>query len=585
MEFTLPISKVRFTTDKPYDNNEKNIDMTRKLFISFLGTGFYQECIYHDKEHDYQKSRFIQCATLEQIGAKQWGTNDAVRIFITDSAKTANWSKTITTRQNFKTKEEMPYTGLETEIEKMQLKANVAAVHGVPDGKDEAEMWQIFQIVFDEIEEGDELFIDLTHAFRYLPMLVLVLSNYAKFLKHVSVRHLSYGNYEARTNDNGVEKAPIVDLMPLTMLQDWTTASSEFLKYGYVKQLAERTKSTLLPLLRDVKTRAEAKPVKMFVDLLTTYAIDRLTCRGLNIENGDTAKRLNEVIAQIKTTGIKPLDPVFEEIRRTISTSSDATENCLQAARWCFERNLYQQAATLLREGVVSYFCRRHDIPTDDKDKRELVSKAMDIKYNGTTKENWKVEEEYFLMIDGLLKDEMLNKEVASLFINIRDVRNDFNHAGFRCNAVAPNKIVTNIEKAINTYLDLLKGTAANKGHTPIFLNLSNHPSGKWDEEQTAAARRFGAIADFPFPNIEPTATEGEIERLAEETLQQIAERYAGSELTVHVMGEMTFTFALVARLKERGIRCVASCTERMTEEREGGEKLSTFRFVGFRKY
>lgn len=560
--------------------------MARKLFISFLGTGFYQECIYHDKESDYQKSRFIQCATLEQIGAKQWGANDAVRIFITDRAKTANWSKTITTRPNFK-KEEMPYTGLETEIEKMQLKVGVEAVH-VPDGKDEAEMWQIFQIVFREIEEGDELFIDLTHAFRYLPMLVLVLSNYAKFLKHVSVRHLSYGNYEAHTDVNGVEKAPIVDLMPLTMLQDWTTASSEFLKYGYVQQLAERMKSTLLPLLRDQKTRAEARLVKTFADLLTTYAIDRLTCRGLKIENGDTANRLNEVIAKIKTTGIKPLDPVFEKIRSTISTSSDATENCLQAARWCYDRNLYQQAATLLREGVVSYFCRRHDIPTDDKDKRELVAHAMDIKFKGTPRANWDVEEEYNPLVERLLNDEMLTKEVVTQFSIIRDLRNDFNHAGFRCNAVTPNKIVANIENAIATYLDLLKGTAANKDekqHTPIFLNLSNHPSDKWDEEQTAAAREFGDIADYPFPSIEPTATEGEIERLAEETLQQIAERYAGSELTVHVMGEMTFTFALVARLKERGIRCVASCTERMAEEREGGEKLSTFRFVGFREY
>lgn len=166
--------------------------MARKLFISFLGTGFYEECVYHDSENSYPRSRFIQCATLEQVGARQWGAEDAVRIFITDRSKTANWDKAITTRQNFK-KEEMPYTGLEMEIEAMQLKANVAAVH-VPDGKDEAEMWQIFQIVFGEIGEGDELFIDLTHAFRYLPMLVLVLSNYAKFLKHTkTMSDIAYG--------------------------------------------------------------------------------------------------------------------------------------------------------------------------------------------------------------------------------------------------------------------------------------------------------------------------------------------------------------------------------------------------------
>ena len=61
----------------------------------------------------------------------------------------------------------------------------------------------------------------ITHAFRYLPMLVLVLANYAKFLKNVTVKSLTYGNYEAREGTN----APIVNLLPIAALQDWTTAA------------------------------------------------------------------------------------------------------------------------------------------------------------------------------------------------------------------------------------------------------------------------------------------------------------------------------------------------------------------------
>jgi len=52
----------------------------------------------------------------------------------------------------------------------------------------------------------------------------------------------------------------------------------------------------------------------------------------------------------------------------------------------------------------------------------------------------------------------------------------------------------------------------------------------------------------------------------------------------VHLMGEMTFTFALVQKLKSAGIPCVASTTHRRVEER-GGKKIVQFEFVQFRPY
>lgn len=49
----------------------------------------------------------------------------------------------------------------------------------IPNGKNEEEMWEIFETLFDKIEEEDELYIDLTHRFRYIPMLVMIFPNYA----------------------------------------------------------------------------------------------------------------------------------------------------------------------------------------------------------------------------------------------------------------------------------------------------------------------------------------------------------------------------------------------------------------------
>lgn len=207
--------------------------MARKLFISFLGTNAYKECTYYDKEKEYKPTPFIQVATLEQIGAENWSESDAIRIFVTDKANELNWDKNIKERK-VHDDQIIPYHGLEKELDEMHFKANVQKVP-IVDGKDEDEMWQIFQTVFNEIHEKDELYIDLTHAFRYLPMLVLVLSNYAKFLKHITIRHLSYGNWEAR--DTVSNHAPIVDLLSLTLLQDWTTAAADFLENGYAEGL------------------------------------------------------------------------------------------------------------------------------------------------------------------------------------------------------------------------------------------------------------------------------------------------------------------------------------------------------------
>lgn len=67
--------------------------MARKLFISFLGTGFYRECNYFDQKGSYSRTRLVQQATLEQIGAWQWQKPDAVRIFITEQAFKDNWDR------------------------------------------------------------------------------------------------------------------------------------------------------------------------------------------------------------------------------------------------------------------------------------------------------------------------------------------------------------------------------------------------------------------------------------------------------------------------------------------------------------
>jgi hypothetical protein len=118
-----------------------------------------------------------------------------------------------------------------------------------------------------------------------------------------------------------------------------------------------------------------------------------------------------------------------------------------------------------------------------------------------------------------------------------------------------------------------------------MLINLSNHPSAKWSNEQLTVAESYGRIVDLPFPEVNPNGDEKYIDQLANDYSYKVMSMAGDSNLTVHIMGEMTFTFALVSLLKSNGINCIASTTERIVNEFGNGQKQATFRFVRFRKY
>lgn len=117
-----------------------------------------------------------------------------------------------------------------------------------------------------------------------------------------------------------------------------------------------------------------------------------------------------------------------------------------------------------------------------------------------------------------------------------------------------------------------------------MLINLSNHPSALWEAAQLKAAHIYGEVEDMPFPVVEPEMSTADVARLAETYAEKLLNRY-GTSITVHVMGEMTFTYQVVCHLKAKGICCVASTTERMVQMASNLQKVSEFQFVQFREY
>ncbi len=152
-----------------------------------------------------------------------------------------------------------------------------------------------------------------------------------------------------------------------------------------------------------------------------------------------------------------------------------------------------------------------------------------------------------------------------------------------------------------------------------MLINISNHPSTLWGEEQKAAAKRLGgewttcckstptvyeegfgdvltcptcgkvepevepAIKDCKFPHVPPEFGYEEVEHLADRVFEELKEASGILDGTpVHLAGEPSLVLALAARLKEAGAEVYTATTRRDAIE-EGGVKTSVFKFVRFR--
>lgn len=429
--------------------------MSRRVFLSVLGVAFYETCRYRKDDFTGSETLFVQKSLLEYLQQQEnWGgDSDLVLMLLTDLARKNNWDKNLKTRFCAKLQKEVAYQGLEKILLDMNLSYRDIAI---PDGKDSDEMWEIFEVIFDELQDGDELYLDITNSFRYLPMLLVVLVNYAKLLKNVKVKAIFYGNYEARDKESNI--APIMDLLPLSVLQDWTLAASDYLRYGQVEKLFELSESSLLPILRNTETRTkDAEKLRSFVTKLKEMVEERTTCRGYAIVGSKNVRKLKCTASEIQKVTIVQLRPIFEKIKQSLN-DFDAKENvlnCIKAAKWCCDNKLYQQATTMLEEGLGTFLCFHYQLDYRKMANRDAIFGCISIKTQNKDIEENKANKE---LVEKILADDSVwgNKAFVTILQKILELRNDYNHAGFKKNPFSAQKVIETIEELLDGIEEVL---------------------------------------------------------------------------------------------------------------------------------
>ena len=119
-----------------------------------------------------------------------------------------------------------------------------------------------------------------------------------------------------------------------------------------------------------------------------------------------------------------------------------------------------------------------------------------------------------------------------------------------------------------------------------MFINCSNHPSNTWSDRQITASQEYGEIYDLPFPSIEPDWTADDLRSVVDEYTEKIQ---ALRPAAVFVVGEFSFVFMLIDRLKSIGICVLCSRSRRIAVEERGSDgsitKKSIFQFECYREY
>ena len=445
--------------------------MARKVFISFLGFTNYKECRYYKDDFCSESVRYIQEATLDYLlGKEEWSNNDVAYILLTDGAKTNNWLDN--GHKVYGTNEPIIQEGLQTRLTEKHYPFQIKTVEQLPVGKNESELFEIFKRVYDVLEPGDKLYFDITHGFRSLPMLALVLVNYSKFLKGIEVKSITYGNFEVKEEIIDKEggkyfKAPIIDLLPLSGIQDWTFAAADYLKNGNADRFMILSRDYRISLFKGLKSgdHKEAINISSLTTSLNAVTDDFQTCRGHEILSCENISSLKDYLNRLDKTVIEPLNPVIKKIEEAFAPFKKPDKkgeanytNGLEAARWCIDNNLYQQAATILQETVVSFFCHKYNLDIDKESQRKLVNGAFaKVKKINSSKtkademELIKSEIQKCPITKNFIVDDVLsNREVYEAFNLLTDERNDINHSGMRPQPHSAETIRKNIKKAFD---------------------------------------------------------------------------------------------------------------------------------------
>lgn len=425
------------------------------VYISVLGTNDYLPCNYYANEtRVVENVRFVQEATV-LYRCSGWSSDDRILIFTTDEAYKKNWLDNGQTDRHGRVLERK---GLKRCLDAIGTSATIQNVP-IPEGRDQDEIWAIFMSIFSRLDRGDRVVFDITHSFRSIPMLVMIVVHYAKTLKKVTLGSIDYGALEAlgsieavRAMDVKDRNVPIFDLTPFDRLLDWTLAIDRFLGTGDARAAAE--------LARTEISLGSSGNVGEVAEKMLEFTMNIATCRGRSLS--ESAMALKQAVRDCEANDARP---AFKDLMHVLQQGlddfrGDEVSDGIASARWCLRHNLIQQGLTILQETLVSHLATSAGLDPHDRSVREIgpgsvVCVNKDEKdWTGKSAQCVEITRQY---IETLRETPNLRKLFKKPWNKLKAYRNDVDHAGYTQNPKGAREFEAALQDAIEKAAALIK--------------------------------------------------------------------------------------------------------------------------------
>ncbi len=385
--------------------------------LSFLGTGNYQESTYKYKENTFKTCYFAEACN-------KFFNPEKIFIVLTKEAKEKHYDKI---------KERINCELIEIEV---------------PYGKTQDELMEIFEKIADKIPESCELVFDITHGFRSQPMIVLSVAVYLRLIKSIKIYDILYGAFEAKDENNC---SPVFSLIPFLDFIDWTNAADFFIKRNdstFLRDILKKIHSKTH--IEDYNHKAEylAKVGETLKRITNSFSLIRTNeiCKEISLLNN----QINEIKNDLENiSSSRPFARILEKILLKYQSmclnnddlfSNQGMNIQKEIIKFYLNTNQFQQAITLLREYFISIFCLKESKDPQNSDDREDIKnelgKEIEVLKNGG--DNFRY-----------------SRNIAELWCQITDIRNDIDHAGIRPNPIPSTSAIEQINKVCNKVFEL----------------------------------------------------------------------------------------------------------------------------------
>ena len=303
-------------------------------------------------------------------------------------------------------------------------------------GMNELEIFENFNLIIklqDELKDGDEVYLDITHSFRSSAFWMFLVMNYLTDVedKNIKVKAITYGMLEAQKD--GV--APVVNLNAFYKILQWIKGANNFKNYGNSYLIEENIENGKL-----------SKKLKNFSDALNMNYIASLR------QSINPLKKLEDDIDNLEGPAKLIIPKVIKDFMDRFASEDKDYLFQAKLAKWHFEQKRYAMAYININEAIIGFIMDTLEFPllTSDKkrDENKLAKDWLNMVIsrhdNNKVYSNFKTD-----------KDNMELYEYIKIFEHSRRVRNEIAHSiGGKDSAVND---IDSLKKYCDKIVDLLK--------------------------------------------------------------------------------------------------------------------------------